>query len=93
MTIKSLRDSAWVDRAACAGVTPETFSSEDLPTSGTSRRSSTAAAKAVCAGCPVSNDCLRYAIDNHVEHGVWGGLTGAERLLLDHSRQRQAYRS
>ncbi|OFE14231.1 hypothetical protein BA895_11500 [Humibacillus sp. DSM 29435] len=89
MTTTSLRDSTWVGRAACVGVSPETFSSEDLPTSGSPRRSTTtAAAKAVCAACPVSSDCLRYAIDHRVEFGVWGGFTGAERQLLARARPR-----
>ncbi len=86
MAITSLRESSWVGRAACAGVAPEIFSSEDLPTSGTKRPSNTAAAKAVCAGCPVTSECLRYAVENQVQHGVWGGLTGQERLLLQRRR-------
>lgn len=89
MAIRSLRDSTWINRAACVGVNPEAFSSEDLPASGTSRRSSTAAAKAVCAACPVANDCLLYAIENQVDHGVWGGLTGQERLMLERPRRRR----
>jgi WhiB family redox-sensing transcriptional regulator len=36
-------------------------------------------AKAICAGCPVRIDCLRYAIETHTTHGVWGGLTAHER--------------
>lgn len=93
MTTTTLRESSWVERAACAGVTPEIFSSEDLSTSGTTRRSSTAAAKAVCAGCPVSSECLRYAIENQVEYGVWGGLTGAERELLQRPHRHRGYRT
>lgn len=81
----TLRTGDWVHRAACVGVSPETFSSEDLPTSGTDRRSTTAAAKVVCAACPVSAECLRYAMDNRVEYGVWGGFTGAERQQLARS--------
>lgn len=34
-------------------------------------------AKAVCATCPVKAACLAAATDN--DHGVWGGLTRAER--------------
>ncbi|MDN5767038.1 MAG: WhiB family transcriptional regulator [Humibacillus sp.] len=85
MTTTSLRTSEWVHRAACVGVSPETFSSEDLPASGTVRRSTTAAAKAVCAMCPVSAECLRYALENRVEYGVWGGFTGAERQQIARS--------
>ena len=32
-----------------------------------------AAAKALCATCPVILDCLEGAIDRHEPWGVWGG--------------------
>lgn len=28
-----------------------------------------------CDLCPVRVECLDYAIDNDVTHGIWGGLT------------------
>lgn len=34
-------------------------------------------AKAVCATCPVRAECLAAATDD--DHGVWGGMTLAER--------------
>lgn len=39
-------------------------------------------AKLVCRGCPVRVDCLADALDNHVEYGVWGGMTERERRAL-----------
>lgn len=33
----------------------------------------------VCDGCPVATDCLEYAIENNIQHGVWGGLTVRSR--------------
>lgn len=45
-------------------------------------------AKAVCRRCPVLDACLAWALDNRVEHGVWGGLSEKER----HNRLRQAAR-
>lgn len=43
------------------------------------------AAKAVCRGCPVRQDCLQYALDQDERGGIWGGLNAAERwdLLVD----------
>lgn len=38
--------------------------------------------KAVCTGCPVRTECLADALDNHVEFGVWGGMTERERRAL-----------
>jgi len=40
------------------------------------------AAKNICAGCPARLSCLRDAMDQENYHGVWGGLTGNERLHL-----------
>ncbi len=30
-------------------------------------------AKAVCAGCPLRNECLSGALDRREPYGVWGG--------------------
>jgi WhiB family transcriptional regulator, redox-sensing transcriptional regulator len=37
------------------------------------------AARKICAECPVSEDCLEYALKNHIDHGVWGGCSERER--------------
>ncbi|CCA58875.1 MULTISPECIES: WhiB family transcriptional regulator [Streptomyces] len=39
-------------------------------------------AKALCAGCPVRAECLAHALDERIEHGVWGGMTERERRAL-----------
>lgn len=39
-------------------------------------------AKAVCRGCDVRVPCLNYALQTADRWGVWGGLTGEERLNL-----------
>ncbi|MEU3793995.1 WhiB family transcriptional regulator [Streptomyces fructofermentans] len=39
-------------------------------------------AKALCQGCPVRTECLAYALDSRIEHGVWGGMTERERRAL-----------
>lgn len=38
-----------------------------------------AVAKAVCAECPQIVDCLFFALVNKETHGVWGGMTEADR--------------
>lgn len=61
----------WMDSAACAGM-------EDFITRG-----GTAEKKAVCAQCPVVNECLAFAISNEdFEATVYGGFTGEERKQL-----------
>src|SRR3954467_12777307 len=39
-------------------------------------------AKAVCTGCPVRTECLAYALDERIEHGIWGGMTERDRRAL-----------
>ncbi|MGH2729839.1 MAG: WhiB family transcriptional regulator [Actinomycetota bacterium] len=36
-------------------------------------------AKRICADCPVRRQCLEYAMEAPVDHGIWGGLTERER--------------
>lgn len=35
-----------------------------------------------CASCPVSKECLLYAIAFHEDYGVWGGTLEATRTVL-----------
>ena len=36
-------------------------------------------AKSICRHCDVQRECLSYAMDEPVDHGIWGGLTERER--------------
>lgn len=38
--------------------------------------------KEVCAVCPVTDECLMYAIETRQVDGVWGGYTPRERTYL-----------
>ena len=73
----------WRARAACRVVDPELF----FPV-GTSGPALTqlAEAKAVCASCPVTADCLAWALDTAQEYGVWGGLDENDRRALRRQR-------
>ena len=35
--------------------------------------------KAICASCIHAKECLEYALEKQVSHGIWGGTTPAER--------------
>ena len=37
------------------------------------------AAKAICLGCPVLRDCRAHALAIDGLHGVWGGMSRADR--------------
>ncbi|MGZ5399672.1 MAG: WhiB family transcriptional regulator [Nocardioides sp.] len=39
-------------------------------------------AKAVCQACRVRDQCLEWALEQSLDHGVWGGLDGDERREL-----------
>lgn len=39
-------------------------------------------AKRLCWGCPARVKCLKHAVDNNLEFGVWGGYTEVERRKL-----------
>ena len=47
-----------------------------------SRRLREAAAKRVCASCPVRAQCATHALRVGEEYGVWGGFSETERLML-----------
>ncbi|HEX9888050.1 MAG TPA: WhiB family transcriptional regulator [Nitriliruptorales bacterium] len=67
-------DEDWQSKARCRGLEPDQFF---VRGSGQAR-----AALRICERCTVRTECLQYAIDNHVDFGVWGGMT---------ERQRRAY--
>ncbi len=39
-------------------------------------------AKLVCARCPVTADCLSWALSSGQDTGVWGGMSEDERRAL-----------
>jgi WhiB family redox-sensing transcriptional regulator len=49
-----------------------------------------AAAKAICAACPVRDKCLEWAMATRQDDGVWGGLTEVERRRLRRRRRTAA---
>lgn len=77
----------WMDDAHCKGQTALFFSTEDETT--TQRALREAAAKAICANCPVTERCLEEAVKG-AERGVWGGTTEAERARSARRQRRLA---
>jgi WhiB family redox-sensing transcriptional regulator len=69
----------WFTRAACAGTSTELF----FPISEVGgSRMQVGRAKALCARCPVIDECLTMALELSDTEGIWGGLTRTERRGL-----------
>jgi hypothetical protein len=75
----------WADQAACRGSDLATF----FPLVGDRRTYLTAVA--ICADCPVSRDCLDYAVKNRIRFGVWGGLNEDRRRRLAGNTSRRPW--
>src|SRR5689334_22384794 len=75
-------DTDFFEDAACQGADTSVF----FPVSDTYADE----AKAICATCPVAEQCLEYAVATHQADGVWGGMTALERHRLVRRRQRVA---
>ena len=66
--------TAWMGEGNCRDYPPATF----FPSDGVGVE----VAKRICATCPVAAQCLEYALDNHIDHGVWGGASERQRRRL-----------
>lgn len=75
----------WRNEARCRDVDSELF----FPVGETGRAAiQTEEAKAVCRACPAVEECLQYALDEDIPHGVFGGLTERERASIQRSVKR-----
>lgn len=79
-------DGGWRKEAACSGVPNEIF----FPVGEDPE--ATAIAKEVCAGCPVEEVCLQYALATNQTEGVWGGMDATERRRLRRRNRDRARR-
>jgi WhiB family redox-sensing transcriptional regulator len=80
-------DDGWRDDAACRSADPDIFFPEP------SDHVSAAKAVAVCAACPVSDACLRDALETGDEYGIRGGLNPQRRKQLRTARRRDNHRT
>ena len=72
----------WMARGLCANQPPETF----FPSDGVGVE----VAKRICATCTVKDGCLEYALENRVDHGVWGGCSERQRRRILKARRKDA---
>ena len=76
----------WRHRARCRDVDPELFF--PVGTTGPAE-AQVQSAKAICALCPVRDECLQWALDTAQDAGVWGGLSEEERRALRRGQRRR----
>ncbi len=64
----------WMEDGICRNLNPDTF----FPSDGVGVE----VAKRICATCPVVNTCLEFALENRIDHGVWGGTSERQRRRI-----------
>lgn len=67
----------WRNRAACAGFHHALF----FPV-GDADATRVERAREICTTCPVTEECLEYALETNQRAGIWGGSTEEERKSL-----------
>ncbi len=67
-------ETDWMGGGRCRDMDPALF----FPSDGIGVQS----AQRICSECPVKGPCLEYALDNRVDHGVWGGTSERERRRI-----------
>ncbi len=67
--------TAWMSQGNCRNYAPAVFFPSDGV--GVDR------ARKICNNdCPVKDQCLEYALEQRIEHGVWGGASERERRRI-----------
>jgi WhiB family transcriptional regulator, redox-sensing transcriptional regulator len=72
-------DTEWMAEGKCRELPPAMF----FPSDGLGVQ----AAQRICVDCPVSDQCLEYALANRIDHGVWGGRSERERRRILRARR------
>jgi WhiB family redox-sensing transcriptional regulator len=73
----------WTAIANCRGMDPAVF----FPSDGVGVQE----AVAICADCPARVACLEYALENRIQHGIFGGQSerARDRILRERRRARR----
>lgn len=69
-------DSKWMAEGACRTEEPDIF----FP--GRKEADKVKKAKEICAGCPVSAQCLEWALYHNEREGIWGGVSARQRKAM-----------
>ena len=63
----------FMEQAKCAGASVDFFAEDPH---------GAAVARKFCETCKVKDDCLAYALENEIVHGVWGGVSASKRKRM-----------
>ncbi len=80
-------DYTWRDQATCRDTDPELFF--PIGTTGQALLQ-IAKAKSVCCQCPVTVECLEFALETNQDTGIWGGNSEDERRQMRRTAAQQA---
>ncbi|WP_327071889.1 WhiB family transcriptional regulator [Kitasatospora sp. NBC_01302] len=91
ITLSTAAEDDWRMRAVCAEEDPELF----FPIGNTGPALlQIEEAKAVCRRrCPVTEQCLTWALTNGEDAGVWGGMSEDERRAMKRRAARNRART
>jgi WhiB family redox-sensing transcriptional regulator len=78
----------WQLLGSCRDADPALFFHPD-DERGAARSNRLAAAKAICAGCPVVQQCREHALAVREPYGVWGGMSEDDREAFYYSPRRR----
>lgn len=76
--LDGLANQTWMRQRRCSTSNADVF----FASRGEGGKTMAKRAKGICAGCPVSVECLQFALDNNERFGIFGGLTASERTEL-----------
>ena len=80
-------DYTWRDQAMCRDTDPELFF--PIGTTGQALLQ-IAKAKSICCQCPVTVECLEFALETNQDTGIWGGNSEDERRHMRRTAAQQA---
>lgn len=75
-------ETPWMHEGNCRNHPPEVF----FPSDGVG----VLIAQRICETCPVKAECLEHALEERIDHGVWGGASERQRRRLLKQRRREA---
>src|SRR5262245_43211966 len=75
----------WMTEGACQEQDPDLFFPIGTQLDADQIREATS----ICDRCDVESECLRYALNHRIKHGIWGGRTEQERQSLIRRRRRR----